>query len=720
MSLSRRVNFQDPSRYCPAVEPPGGSRVQSTNGSSSVQLITMASNVGRAPIAQLEHCRSHPVKPQNIPNLLKDLPNWVIWKAFTEKHDGGFDKVPISRSTGHKVSHLDKNHQMCFQDALGVYQGGLGDGIGISLNSDPVAQNDAGEPLYLIGVDLDKVDGSESKKIAAKSICRALGSYCEISPSGTGVRIFALSKQLLGKGQSSSGEMYHKGRFLTVTGHGRARDVVIATDTLKSLEREWWPQTRTKEHTVNFRSSESTAIKAFKGALHKQDWPETQEKKAEVSKLLDWVTPNTDHETWRDIIWAIASLDWDYGRQALIDWSKGDSTRWSTPEGASEAEVYLHKLYDAFDPDRNVSIGTLFHHAERFGRKKAAFEDGRQNNEEKDSLTKQFNILSRDDLKAMPPAEWLVQGILPTTGVATIYGASMSGKSFIAIDLAIAITNGDATWFNRRIFKRPGLYVALEGGAGIQKRISAWEMHHKKTAPDLKYLIQQFSILDPTHVSNLITQINNQVGEGAVIFIDTLSQATAGSDENSSTDMGRILEAAQHIAQQIEGLVVLIHHTGKDARKGARGHSSFHAAMDAAIEVSRKDQTRYWKTAKVKDGDDNINEAFDLQIVTVGADQYGHPETSCAIRPRSVVFPAIQPKGKNQQVALQEITKLLSDENEVTVVEAQNAAKAALTEVDAGHRAARAKEAIDSLIAAGHINIRGGSITLPKNTGSSP
>ena len=94
--------------------------------------------------------------------------------------------------------------------------------------------------MYLIGVDLDKVDGSELKRITAKRVCKSVGSYCEISPSGTGIRIFALSKELVGKGQSPSGEMYHKGRFLTVTGHGHARDVVIATDTLKSLEQEWW------------------------------------------------------------------------------------------------------------------------------------------------------------------------------------------------------------------------------------------------------------------------------------------------------------------------------------------------------------------------------------------------------------------------------------------------------------------------------------------------
>ena len=560
----------------------------------------MVGDVAQAPIPQLEHCRSNPVKPQNIPNLLKGLPNWVVWKAFDEKPDGRFAKVPICPSSGYKVSAIDQTNHMTFEEALEAHQDGSGDGIGIVLTAETVSLNNAGEPLYLIGVDLDKVRGSDGKFNAAKAICKSIGSYAEFSPSGTGIRIFALSKEPVGKGQSPSGEMYHAGRFLTVTGHGRLREVVTATDQLKAIEKQWWLEKAGTERTSNNGSSDSPAISAFRRALNKIEWPETLKNRSEISALLDCVTPTSDHETWRDIIWAVASLGWDYGRQMLLDWSKGDLTRWSTLEGASEAEEHLHKLYDAYDPHRNVSIGTLFHHAERLGMPKAAFDHGRQTHEGTDFTNKRFNILSKDDLKAMPPAEWLVQGILPTTGVATIYGPSMSGKSFIAIDLAIAITNGDATWFNRRIFKRSGLYVALEGGAGIKKRIEAWETHHQKTALSLKYLLASFSLLDENVVSELITEIKSVVGKGAVIFIDTLSQVTAGADENSSKDMGCILAAAQHISQQIEGLVVLIHHTGKDARKGARGHSSFHAAMEAAIEVSRKDNARFGKRLRLK------------------------------------------------------------------------------------------------------------------------
>jgi len=233
----------------------------------------MVGDVAQTPITQLEHCRSNPVKPQNIPNLLKGLPNWVVWKAFDEKPDARFAKVPIYPLSGRKINHLDKGNQMTFEAALEAHQEGSGNGIGIVLTGETVTRDDAGEPLYLIGVDLDKVEGSDEKLNAAKAICKSIGSYAEISPSGTGIRIFALSKEPVGKGQSPSGEMYHAGRFLTVTGHGHLREVVTATDQLKALEKQWWLEKAGTERTSNNRSSDSPAITAFRRSLYKIEWP---------------------------------------------------------------------------------------------------------------------------------------------------------------------------------------------------------------------------------------------------------------------------------------------------------------------------------------------------------------------------------------------------------------------------------------------------------------
>jgi len=92
-----------------------------------------------------------------------------------------------------------------------------------------------------------------------------------------------------------------------------------------------------------------------------------------------------------------------------------------------------------------------------------------------------------------------------------------------------------------------------------------------------------------------------------LLVIDTLTVAASGADENSSSDMGLIIEAAKALQAKLGGLVLLVHHSGKDQSKGLRGHSSLHAALDAAIEVIRNhDNRRRWRIAKVAK-DDNSN-----------------------------------------------------------------------------------------------------------------
>ena len=81
--------------------------------------------------------------------------------------------------------------------------------------------------------------------------------------------------------------------------------------------------------------------------------------------------------------------------------------------------------------------------------------------------------------------------------------------------------------------------------------------------------------------------------------------------------MGRIISNAQLLQRETNGLVVLIHHTGKDASRGARGHSSLFASLDAAIEVKRTRRGREWHRAKVKDGEDGVTTPFRLEQLSL-------------------------------------------------------------------------------------------------------
>ena len=85
----------------------------------------------------------------------------------------------------------------------------------------------------------------------------------------------------------------------------------------------------------------------------------------------------------------------------------------------------------------------------------------------------------------------------------------------------------------------------------------------------------------------LIREVETEFGEACVLLvIDTLSRAMAGGDENSSTDMAQFVANVDRIRDATKSHVLVIHHTGKDKTKGARGHSSLRAAADTELEVT--------------------------------------------------------------------------------------------------------------------------------------
>ena len=214
-----------------------------------------------------------------------------------------------------------------------------------------------------------------------------------------------------------------------------------------------------------------------------------------------------------------------------------------------------------------------------------------------------YKLIGIPDLLALPPLTWRVRGVLPAFGLATLYGPSASGKSFLAFDMAAAIAEG-SFWFGFRIEAGPVVYAALEGEAGFKLRAQAWEAHKGRALPDgLHMMMQPFRLTNADDVRDFAAVIP----AGAVVFIDTLNRATPTSDENTSSDMGEILEAAARLQILIQGLVVLVHHTGKDPTKGLRGHSSLFAASDAVIAIARHRDRRTWTTddtqgGKSKDG----------------------------------------------------------------------------------------------------------------------
>ncbi len=331
-----------------------------------------------------------------------------------------------------------------------------------------------------------------------------------------------------------------------------------------------------------------------------------------------------------------------------------------------------------------------------------------------------YKLLSGADLFNSLPMRWIVQGVMPAEGLAALYGESGSGKSFLILDMAFTIAEGEKYWFGLRVTKAPVTYVCLEGELGIGKRIKAWGIYFNRPIPDgLRFVTQSFNLLSED-ISELANAIIADGGAGGLVIIDTLNRAAPGADENSSVDMGNIISSAKKLQKLIGGLILLVHHSGKDKSKGLRGHSSLYAALDGAIEVIKTDSRREWAVAKSKDDVTGTSYPFKLETVNVGFDDHNQEITSCValFDSSKEILPKKISLGRNQKWALEEINKQLINSYHIGKEGASALSKclnfdetvllvAERMPTDAKHRKSRAKEAIAGLVDKKYLGMEG-------------
>jgi hypothetical protein len=185
--------------------------------------------------------------------------------------------------------------------------------------------------------------------------------------------------------------------------------------------------------------------------------------------------------------------------------------------------------------------------------------------------------------------------------------------------------------------------------------------------------------------------------------------------------MGTLIEAAKRLQALTEGLVVLVHHTGKNASAGLRGHPSLIAAWDAAIEVSRDGDSRQWSVAKAKDGADGNCERFKLRIEMVGFDSEGDAITSCFVEKddsAASIKKVAMPQGANQKLVIEALRPLFKSgvtgkagaPPNALCIELEKAIAAGGIKLPSppDKRTTRSREAITGLIAKGILGLNDG------------
>jgi hypothetical protein len=245
----------------------------------------------------------------------------------------------------------------------------------------------------------------------------------------------------------------------------------------------------------------------------------------------------------------------------------------------------------------------------------------------------------------------IVEGVFTRRGISCIFGPSNSGKTYMAAHLAICISRG-TPWLGRRVAKGAVIYIAGEGAMSFRRRIKAFSVHTGSEVGAIGLIPTALNLMDPSadvdRLIDLVAEKASEIGEEILlVIVDTVARAMMGGNENASEDMARLISAGDRIREETGAHVAFIHHSGKDADRGARGHSSLRAALDTEIEVTA-DESQALHFATITKQRDLATKGLKLAgrfvPVVLGTDQWGNAVTACAVETAEV--PAGQDKAR--------------------------------------------------------------------------
>jgi KaiC/GvpD/RAD55 family RecA-like ATPase len=276
-----------------------------------------------------------------------------------------------------------------------------------------------------------------------------------------------------------------------------------------------------------------------------------------------------------------------------------------------------------------------------------------------------------------PYPDWLIEEMFARRQVGAIYGEPYAGKSVLAFAITMALAGGASVLGDLDQWEGDvgAVYYALEGN--LRTRTEPYRCEGLlMRVPRIRF--ERALKLDATADDAGLVDLHEKVAQAkeldprlALVVVDTLARASL-VDENSA-DLGSIAELMRIIAEEYDVCVMIVHHSGKDQSKGLRGHSSFYAALDFAIEVKvdkdvdGKVQRRTFSVVKQREGEGGLTREFEISGVELGR----HPKRPdkrvsgplCKVKPGEAIKanPKLsEPRGGNKKLVYTVLCSMVS------------------------------------------------------------
>ena len=266
----------------------------------------------------------------------------------------------------------------------------------------------------------------------------------------------------------------------------------------------------------------------------------------------------------------------------------------------------------------------------------------------------------------------LIAGLLDVAAMSVFYGASGCGKTFLSLDLAAHVALG-WNWRERKLNQGTVIYIAAEGGLGIEERLTAFRLYHQidVTNVPLHVIAEPMDLCRSGADVALLVERCELLSPISLIVVDTLSRVMAGGNENAPDDMGRFVTNCDRVRHATGAHVLVVHHSGKDDARGARGHSLLKAAADTEIAVEKHEVSGVITATVAKQRDHRVGNPFAFRLipVEVGTDENGELVTSCVVEPETGAVARTEAKRqrdpKAAQIALRALAEAIEEQGVV-------------------------------------------------------
>jgi KaiC/GvpD/RAD55 family RecA-like ATPase len=520
----------------------------------------------------------------NIPNELKDLDRWVVWRE---------GKIPYdAKYVNSRASSTNPDTWSSFEAATTAYEeSNEALGIGFVLNGDG-----------LVGVDIDHVVTDGVVEPAAVELLDQLGAaYISLSPSGHGLRAFGYATPLLqgckGVYQGMAVELYSSQRYLTVT------DQTLRHEPLRELN-------HFEALAYHIRSDKHVDTATGEVIDRKPT-----ERHAELIKRV--ITGEVLHDSLRDLAASLVASGGNHG--SIVNHLRGLMEASAAPRDQRYYDRYKQipalvrtagQKYQVFDPFAGPDV------------------------KEDESLLDSMGAVFANELPTeFEPEDELVEELLSSRTTAMMYGESNTGKSFLAVAMAAAISNG-TDFLGLRTQHGMAVYLATESPSSIRMRLQAYQKYYECSLDNLLIIQRPIDLYtdesDAAKIIEVIKQAEDQRQMKATFIVaDTLARMLNGGDENSLTAMQPLLNRVDRLMNATEATVMLVHHTQKSGT-AARGHSSLQAHIDSSFHITEEDGERLLTVSKQRSLSSKHNSLrFNLETITMGYSKFGRPVSTC-------------------------------------------------------------------------------------------